>query len=65
VEALMNSTRDMATEVTDWAKKIDNIRGVLLTSNRANPNGVIDVLSDYNKDDGLYETRIKIMMNSK
>lgn len=44
----MNSTRDMAKEVTDWAKEINNIRGVLLTSNRANPNATLDVLTDYN-----------------
>ena len=43
----MLETRDMAKEVTDWAKKAENVRVVLLTSTRANPHGQIDVLSDY------------------
>jgi len=43
----MNSTRNMAKEVTEWAKGIENVRGVLLTSTRANPNAMVDVLSDY------------------
>jgi aminoglycoside 6-adenylyltransferase len=43
----MNITRDMAKEVVDWAIEDDNIRAVILTSTRTNPNAAVDVLSDY------------------
>ena len=43
----MDSTRDMAKEVTDWANEMENVRGVMLTSTRTNPNAMVDALSDY------------------
>ena len=43
----MNAPRDMATEVTEWARENDNVRIAILTSTRASPNAPVDVLSDY------------------
>lgn len=43
----MNTTRDMAREVTDWAASNGNVRVALLTSSRANPRAPVDELSDY------------------
>ena len=43
----VNTSRDMAREVTDWARKNENIRAVILTSSRANPHAPVDALSDY------------------
>ena len=39
--------RDMANEVSNWAREIENIRVVILTSTRTNPNASVDALSDY------------------
>ena len=43
----MDPTRDMAMEVTDWARDNENVRVMILTSTRANPNAPVDILSDY------------------
>ena len=43
----MHTTKDMAKEVSDWAKENENVRVVILTSTRANPHASVDVLSDY------------------
>lgn len=43
----MNTTRNMAKEVTEWAQKETNVRAVILTSTRANPHATVDALSDY------------------
>ncbi len=43
----VNTTRDMAKEVVEWARLDPNIRVVILTSTRANPNAEVDELSDY------------------
>ena len=43
----MNITRDMAKEVSDWARENENVRVAILTSTRANPNASVDALSDY------------------
>ncbi len=43
----MNTTKNMAKEVTEWAKGNENVRAVILTSTRANPSVPIDTLSDY------------------
>ena len=43
----MNTTNDMAGAVADWAKDDENIRVVVLTSSRANPQAPVDQLSDY------------------
>lgn len=44
---MMDTTRDMAREVAEWARKNDNIRVAILTSTRANPDAPVDALSDY------------------
>ena len=43
----MNTSRNMAREVKEWAQKDPNIRVVILTSTRANPRATVDALSDY------------------
>jgi len=43
----MNTTKDMVQTVTDWAKDNENVRAVVLTSSRANPQAPVDRLSDY------------------
>lgn len=43
----MNSTRDMAKEVVEWAKDNENVRVVNLYASRANPHATLDALSDY------------------
>ena len=53
----MNTTRDMAKEVTDWAKTNENVRAVVLTSSRTNPRAPVDALSDY--DIELYVTDLQ------
>ena len=37
----------MAKEITEWAKGNENVRAVILTSTRTNPNASADELSDY------------------
>jgi len=46
----MGTKRDMAREVTEWARENDNVRAVILTSSRANPDASVDELSDYDID---------------
>ena len=43
----MCKTRDMAKEVSDWARENENVRAAVLTSTRANPHASVDALSDY------------------
>ena len=43
----MCESRNMAKEVSEWAKSTENVRIVILTSTRANPNAQVDALSDY------------------
>ena len=43
----MKTPKDMAKEVTEWARENENIRVAILTSTRANPIAPVDVLSDY------------------
>lgn len=43
----MNTTKNMGQAVVEWAKDNDNVRVVMLTSSRTNPNAPVDALSDY------------------
>jgi len=47
IDASYFSQKNMANEVVEWARKDENIRVVILTSTRANPNASVDALSDY------------------
>ena len=38
---------DSAKKVTEWAARTDNVRAVILTSSRTNPEVPVDFLSDY------------------
>jgi len=51
----MAETKDMVKEVTDWAKENENIRVVILTSSRTNPNAPVDMLSDYDIELFVYD----------
>ena len=42
-----HDTRDVVREVAAWADKTDNVRAVILTSSRTNPDSPVDLLSDY------------------
>ena len=43
----MLKSEDIPKKVTEWAEGEDNVRAVILTSSRANPNADVDILSDY------------------
>lgn len=43
----MFTTRDMAKEVVDWAQGNENVRVVVLTASRSNPQAPVSVLSDF------------------
>lgn len=59
----MNSTKDMAQVVTDWAKEDENVRVVVLTSSRTNPQAPVDRLSDY--DIELYVRDLQPFLNDE
>jgi len=41
------SEQEMIDKFVKWAEKQDDIRALLLTSSRTNPNAIVDVFSDY------------------
>jgi aminoglycoside 6-adenylyltransferase len=53
----MYEETDKAQAVTDWARHDENVRAVVLTSSRANPNVEVDALSDYDIDLYVRDTR--------
>jgi aminoglycoside 6-adenylyltransferase len=59
----MNSTKDMAKAVTEWAEENENVRAVVLTSSRANPHAPVDLLSDY--DIELYVGDLRPFLNDQ
>jgi aminoglycoside 6-adenylyltransferase len=58
----MNTTKDTVKRMMGWAKENENVRIVMLTSSRANPNAEVDALSDY--DIELYVKQLEPFLES-
>lgn len=43
----MRNPKEVLEQVTDWAERDFDVRAVMLTGSRANPNAIADLLSDY------------------
>lgn len=59
----MKQENEIYRKLQSWAKENESIRAIILTSSRANPNSLTDILSDY--DIELYVKDIKPFMNDK